>query len=87
MKDPYIIGPMQPNTQIFVSKGKVIGGHAIGILVLDLWYPLIPGNVANACSFNFPVLYKILKEAGIEILNVDPAILDKVIEGGKELEE
>lgn len=87
MNDPYIIGPTQPNTQIYVPEGRAIGGFAIGILVLDLWYPLIPGNVANACSFNFPVLYKILKGAGIEILNADPAILNKVIEGGNELVE
>lgn len=87
MNDPYILGPTQPNTQIYVPEGRAIGGFAIGILVLDLWYPLIPGNVANACSFNFPVLYKILKGAGIEILNADPAILNKVIEGGNELVE
>ena len=87
MDDPYLIGPNQPDRDIHVSKGNVIGGHAIGILVLDLWYPIFPGNVANACTFNFPVLYKVLEGAGVEILNADPDILTKVIEGGKELEE
>jgi hypothetical protein len=70
-----------------IPKRQAIAGNAIGILVLDLHYPYLPGNVANATTFNFPVLYKVLKGAGDEILRADPSILDKVIEGGLELEE
>ncbi|HYC13634.1 MAG TPA: hypothetical protein VEC75_05265 [Stellaceae bacterium] len=33
-------------------------GHAIGILVLDARFPFIPGDVRNARSFQYPVLYK-----------------------------
>jgi len=51
MEDPYITGSTQPDTKIFVSKGKAIGGHAIGILVLDLWYPLIPGKMLSIPRF------------------------------------
>ena len=83
----YLPGPEQPDSIIQMPKGQAVAGQAIGILVLDLFYPLVPGNVANASSFDFPVMYKVLKGAGSEILKADPAILERVIEGGRELEE
>lgn len=33
-------------------------GHPIGIIAVDLVYPKLPGNVANATTYDFPVLYK-----------------------------
>lgn len=83
----YICGPDQLNVTISVPKGQAIAGAAIGILVLDLGYPYLPGNVANASTFTFPVHYKILKGAGAEVLKADPKILDMIIEGGKELQQ
>lgn len=65
-----------------------IAGHAIGIVVLETWYPLLPGNVANATTFNFPVRYKILREATVErIMCADPALLDMIIQAGHEFEQ
>jgi hypothetical protein len=65
-----------------------IAGHAIGIVVLETWYPLLPGNVANATTFDFPVRYKILREATVErILSADPALLDMIIQAGQEFEQ
>ena len=86
-KYSYLTGLSQPDWDISIPKGQAIAGHALGILVLDLHYPYFPGNVANATTFDFPVLYKVLKGAGKEILEADPSLLDKVIAGGKELEE
>lgn len=84
----YIPGPKQPDTEITAPKGMAMAGSAIGILALDVWYPIIPGNVANASTYNFAVLYKFLKGATIEqTLTADPALLDMVIEGGRELEQ
>lgn len=83
----YMTGVHQSDEDISIPRGQAIGGHAIGILVLDLHYPYFPGNVANATTFDFPVLYNVLKGAGDEILKADPALLDKVIAGGKELQE
>ena len=79
-------GVKQPGAVSSMTEGQRIAGHAVGIVVLDVWYPLLPGNVANAASFPFPVLYRILKGAGPEILRGDPSLLDKIIEAGKELE-
>lgn len=65
-----------------------IAGHAIGIVVLETWYPLLPGNVANATTFDFPVRYRILREATVErIMRADPALLDMIIQAGHEFEQ
>ena len=78
----------QPDIQISMSKGRLTGGNAIGILVINDWYPYLPGDVANASTYNFPVQYKILEDITVErILRADPALLDLVIEGGKELQK
>ncbi len=88
MKYTCNIGPEQPDTQISVPKGQAIAGNAIGILVLDLWYPYLPGNVANGSTYNFSVLFKILKGSTIpQILSADPSLLDLIVQGGRELEE
>lgn len=44
-----------------VKGGRSLYGHAIGILVLETTYPAVPGNVANASTYNFPVRYKVLE--------------------------
>jgi len=44
-----------------VTGGYPTSGQAIGICVLDRRYPLIPGNVANASTYDFPVRIKIVK--------------------------
>lgn len=35
-----------------------VSGYAIGIIVINLIYPKLPGNVANASTYSFPVKYK-----------------------------
>lgn len=41
--------------------GYPIYGNDIGILMLDLKAPLLPGKVGNARSYDFPVRYKVMK--------------------------
>ena len=84
----FMPGPEQVNTQISMPKEQAIAGNAIGILVLDLWYPYLPGNVANASTYSFPVHYKILRGSTIpQIMRADPVLLDLIVEGGRELEK
>ncbi len=86
----WILGTEQPDTDIQMIKGQAIAGSAIGILVLDLWYPYMPGNVANASTFDFPVLLKILKGSkGKKLVSADdhPALLDMILKAGRELEQ
>jgi len=40
--------------------GRAFYGEALGILMLDMKAPLIPGNVGNANSYSFPVRYKVM---------------------------
>ncbi len=44
-----------------VVGGKPFYGEAIGILMFDYRrYPMIPGDVGNACSYDFPVRMKVV---------------------------
>ena len=84
----FMSGREQPDLELRVPQGQVIAGAAIGILVLDLWYPLLPGNVANASTYDFPVLYERLEGAtGEMIFRADPALLEMIVEGGRKLEK
>ena len=42
--------------------GRALYGQAIGILLFDgRRYPALPGDVANASSYDFPVRLKVVK--------------------------
>ncbi len=64
-------------------------GESIGILILDATYPCVPGNVGNASTFDFPVRYKVVKNASIDrLLNQrDPSLLIPFIEAARELQD
>ena len=83
------LGKGDTQRQRFVMpKGQNIAGHAIGIVHLEVWYPLLPGNVVNATTYDFPVRYKVLREATIpRILDADPGLLDLIIEAGREFQK
>lgn len=87
----YRCAPGYGQEEAFMPKGQVIAGAAIGIIVLgNTWYPLFPGNVANATTYNFPVYYKPLKGGFSEIIvspKPDPTLLEQTIGAGKELEQ
>lgn len=51
----------------FSVPAHFTSGHAIGVIAVDLKYPKLPGNVVNATTFDFPVLYKKV-EFDIELL-------------------
>ena len=41
--------------------GKAVYGAAVGILMLEARFPRIPGDVGNAATWPFPVLYKVVR--------------------------
>ncbi|AUW59786.1 hypothetical protein C1T17_18595 [Sphingobium sp. SCG-1] len=43
--------------------GKTIYGARVGILVLDTHFPRVPGDVANAMTWPFPVLFRVVRGA------------------------
>ncbi len=77
--------------EVYMSKGQVIGGAAIGIIAVgDSWLPRLSGDVGNATTFNFPVHYKVLEGCPLDRLvssEADPLILERLIEAAKELEK
>ncbi|MFZ7090201.1 aspartate/glutamate racemase family protein [Primorskyibacter sp. 2E233] len=54
------------------TGGKSIYGAAVGILMLDARFPRIPGDMGNAETWDFPVLYRIVRDASP----------DRVVRGG-----
>jgi hypothetical protein len=43
-------------------SGAVSYGHDVGILMLDCFNPFVPGDVGNAYSYGYPVLYKLVTD-------------------------
>jgi hypothetical protein len=70
-----------------IKKGQLIAGHTVGIMLLDVWYPLLPGNVVNACTYDFPVRMRHVPGADQRRMHgADDTLLDSLIETGKLLE-
>jgi Asp/Glu/hydantoin racemase len=75
-----------PSSVIQQRPGQMIGGHAVGIIVLNVGYPLIPGNVANATTYPFPVRFKVVEGADIPgLLAGDPTYLAPSLAAAQEL--
>ena len=73
---------------MLISGGYPYYGYKIGIIVLDSQIPRIPGDLGNATTYRFPVLYKVVKGASIErvVNGTDLSLLQPFIEAAKELE-
>lgn len=71
-----------------IKNKQAIYGHSIGIIMLNCSFPRIPGDIGNATTFNFPVLYKVVRDAPIQkIINErDEKYLQPFISAARELE-
>ena len=67
--------------------GQVGYGFSIGILCLEYHLPFIPGDVGNASSYDFPVMYREVQGASGEavIIRQDPALTPNFIDAAKSL--
>lgn len=78
---------LQDTAMIFKTpKGQISSGEAIGILLLDTSVPFIPGDVANATTYRYPVRYQ--KVDGFTVrraLDKDPSIYDALEKAAKQL--
>ena len=72
------------------TGGRPFYGDAVGVLMLDMQAPLIPGNVGNAMSYDFPVRYKVMKglpsDWWCDEIGPDESRCQIFIEAAKELE-
>jgi hypothetical protein len=82
----FMPGTQQPDYQLKPQPGRSFTGAPIGILLVEADYAMLPGNVANASSYDFPVLYRVLEGVTFQKIAVaDPAVLDVLIRGGQSL--
>src|ERR1700690_4182236 len=49
--------------QVIAKGGKAIYGAPLGILMLEARFPRIPGDMGNALTWPFPVLYRVVRGA------------------------
>jgi hypothetical protein len=62
-------------------KGQVSSGEAIGILLLETSVPFIPGDVANATTYPFPVRFQKVKGFSVQrALSKDPSVYEDLHE-------
>ncbi|MBI3967126.1 MAG: aspartate/glutamate racemase family protein, partial [Chloroflexi bacterium] len=45
-----------------LTGGRPFYGLPIGILLLDTRFPRPPGDIAHAETFDFPVLYRVVRQ-------------------------
>ncbi|WP_163969792.1 aspartate/glutamate racemase family protein [Oceanobacillus halotolerans] len=68
------------------NKGQVYYGFTVGILMLDTYVPMIPGDVGNATTYSYPVLYRTLDNVtATKIANKDSTVVPEIIAKGQEL--
>lgn len=70
----------------FTVPAHFTSGHPIGIVTVDLKYPKIPGNVANATTYAYPVLYEKVSFEIEQLFAGDPSIERQVLDAARKLE-
>ena len=73
--------------QVIATGGKAIYGAPLGILMLEARFPRIPGDMGNAATWPFPVLYRVVRGATPErvVLNAAAGLLDDFLAAAVEL--
>lgn len=71
------------------KSGQVTAAGTIGVLCLeDMYIPILPGNVMNGFSYDFPVQYQFVK--GLDNKSVfagKPEVYDRILDACKELKK
>ena len=67
--------------------GKAVYGAPLGILMLEAKFPRIPGDMGNAATWPFPVLYRVVKGASPEkvVLNGANGLLQDFLDAAADL--
>ncbi len=68
------------------QNGQFSSGEAIGILLLETSVPFIPGDVANATTYAFPVRFQKVKGYSVErALSKDPSVYEDLREAARDM--
>ncbi|MFE0017323.1 aspartate/glutamate racemase family protein [Mesorhizobium sp. NPDC059054] len=75
-------------TRLAGRPGAISYGHDIGILMIDCFNPFVPGDVGNAYTYDYPVLYHKVPEVTIQRLveEGDLTLRSNIIEAARFLE-
>jgi Asp/Glu/hydantoin racemase len=81
--------PGNDDVAVTMVKGQNVAGYSVGIVYLDdVWYPLIPGNVVNAWTYDFPVRLKAVPNLDNQrLFRADPTIADDLVDVARYLVE
>ena len=70
-----------------VKPGQVSYGEAIGILLLENYVPFVPGDTANATSYNYPVRFQRVPGFTVKrIMAHDMSLVDEIIAAARSLQ-
>lgn len=69
------------------TGGKTLYGARVGILMMETRFPRVPGDIGNARTWPFPVLYKVVRGAVHDsvIVNRAQGLLDAYADAANEL--
>lgn len=72
---------------MIATGGKAIYGAAVGILMLQARFPRIPGDMGHAGTWDFPVLYRVVRDASPErvVRRRAEGLLDAFIAAARDL--
>lgn len=71
----------------YVTKGQWVAGYTVGIMLLDVHYPLLPGNVVNASTYSYPVRHAWVPGADQNRMHSgDESLLPELIKTARQLE-
>jgi Asp/Glu/hydantoin racemase len=75
------------NSKAVVRGGKTVYGASVGILMLETRFPRIPGDIGNANTWPFPVVYKVVRGATPDkvVRRGAQDLLEHFIDAAKEL--
>lgn len=85
----YIPPASKDKLWIEMPRGQNIAGYGVGILHLDdVWYPMVPGNVVNAWTYQFPVRLKAVRGLDTPTLHSgSPKAFEEILKAARELEK
>lgn len=79
--------PAQCRGNVRMNYQQMVSGFAVGIVYIDdTNYPMVPGNVNNAWSYDFPVILRTIPNMTQQrVFAGDPSIADDIIAMGQYL--
>lgn len=71
---------------VIAAEARTTAGRPIGVVAIRLDYPKLPGNVVNAATYDYPVLYEEVVFEIEQLFEGDPALEGAVVEAARKLE-